>query len=164
VLDGSNCSGVDLPSGIAAIPGPTWFSLFGASFPDPLDINRLVTVNQGTSVSIQLVTPLSAIGFLEFTPVSGQSFAEAQVVTSISPCPHDYHETLNTTDAFCLRSPGDNIDLLYRVGAGPAFSCNVAPGRAYYLNVHVGSSSVPDATGAFCARPSCGWLGGARAQ
>jgi hypothetical protein len=133
-------------------------------FPLPVQTLADIPMTPGASRVIRIVPQLTAnpsqnVGSLVYT-----SFQNANVVASISPCPNDFREgVLNTATQRCFRPASEQVDLAYRMtGFAPLF-CNLTPGQTYYINLHVGTGSTPDATGAFCASGTCIYRGGTQA-
>jgi hypothetical protein len=167
------CNGVAPPPGISQGGISNWTNLYNGSFPLPQNAQSFLTINRGSARAIRIVVPtpcpgcspsILAAGFGLWTNISGPD--NAKIVTSISPCPYDFRESvLNTSNQTCMSPPLRDAQIDYYLGAGSPFpqaTCSLNVGQTYYINFHAGSGSTADATGAFCALTSCTWTGGGR--
>ncbi|MEZ5441743.1 MAG: hypothetical protein R3F15_09675 [Lysobacterales bacterium] len=164
------CAGVTPLPGISPGTPATWPAIYGQPFPEPFNEQRQISVSQGVTRVISFVAPSPGqiIVSKPVNPTLTMTYtfltvgsAEVAAVSTISECPNDFRQSvLNTSTNKCYRGPvgrpGLNISL---VNSGTGF-CNLTPGRTYYLNIHVGSSSSPDGTGAYCTEPVCTFFGG----
>lgn len=146
-----------LPPGLVQGDILEWSAVYGAAFPLPNNSVEALQVNRGSVLSIRFTTPVAFqyTGTLVYVP----GIAETLAVVSISRVAGDFDPA--TVAAGCLRSPAQQIDFPIAAGAGgPPLACRLESATEYYLNIHVGSGSAPDATGGACGQDSCVLLGG----
>lgn len=169
----TGCTGVAPPAGITQGGISNWQNIYNQPFPFPTNGQVVLTLNRGSARAIRFTAPspcpgcspsLQASGFVLWTNLQGVD--ETKVVTSISPCPYDFRaNVLNTANQTCMSQPLLDATQNFYLGTGsqfPQFTCTLTPGQEYYVNMHIGSGSSPDATGAFCALTSCRFAGGGR--
>ncbi|MCB1589713.1 MAG: hypothetical protein KDI56_12485, partial [Xanthomonadales bacterium] len=165
-----NCSGVGPPSGIG--PGSTgeWEALYGQPFPIPYQAQRPIGISQATTRVYRFVAPaagqvingttVQSTGSLHY--FSSSPGVGAGVISTISECPNDFRSSvLNTSTNKCYKGPAGTPGMSFSLINSGAGFCNLVPGRTYYFNMHAGSSSTPDSTGAFCEASVCNFVGGA---
>ena len=147
-----------LPTGLTQGQIIEWSDLYLQPFPNPFNSQKLVSIDRGTVVSLRFTTPAS------FTTgnVSLNYFQtdNGSTVVSISKVPGDF--SASTVPAECQKlSPAITITL---ADAPMPSSCVLDANSEYYFNLHVGSDSVPDGSGASCPTSSCAVVGGALAN
>ncbi|MCB1641651.1 MAG: hypothetical protein KDI37_07965 [Xanthomonadales bacterium] len=171
VISEAPCAGITPPAGITAGAETLWQNFYGQLFPEPFNAQRQIGISQAVTRVFRFVAPapgqiivsqpVNPTLSLHYLSTTNPAF-DAGVVTTISECPNDFRQSvLNTSTNRCYRGPGGLPAMSISLANSGAGFCNLTPGRTYYLNMHVGTSTTPDATGAFCTLPICTFVGGA---
>ena len=129
--------------------------LFSTSFPGMLDQTftpPMLGANQ--AIAYEFVAPELAVGFNGYFSAVG--VIGATVMTSISQCPGVFGAQLNTASDFCDGGNG-KAHVLWKLNGqsdtGPS-SCNLVPGRTYFLNFGVSACDTEDCSSRIVSRRS----------
>ncbi len=127
--------------------------LFSASFPGTLNqilSLRPLTANQ--ALAYQFIAPELALGFNGYLMSVG--VPGVSVISSIATCPGVFGAQLNSASEFCDGGNGKSqvtwkLDGQTEAGLS---SCNLVPGRTYFLNIGVNSCEGEDCSSRIVSR------------
>lgn len=128
-------------------------TLFSTSFPGALgQIKSLRPLATNQALAYQFVAPDLALGFSGYLMAVG--VPGVSVMSSISACPGVFGAQLNSALEFCDGGSG-KTQVTWKLegqAASGLSSCNLVPGRTYFLNVGVNSCEGKDCSSRIVSR------------